>query len=373
MYWKSIVDQFFSPDGMFRHTFHVQGLANNDQQEEKVYEISYSALPRYLHAFRASGVESLEFCLSPDTYDRILPNGHLHIEHAQARMIQQFEVSRVEAIGQFKATFNPDQKLVLLEFISGQHEEMIPRSMVIDAAKPQHNWNKEWKKMNSMDSKQSPELSKKGKAKQLKSPPNQPPDVDLPEPVVATNMGITNVVQRFLEMYEVMSQMQPLMDYSVTNPGLSVYQTLEQYNATHVMGGPQPIMNGQQPGGMQGNPRTPSFGQFPMGASPATGHRQLPNSPHINGSPAQGNMAAPAMVMQQSQQGTSSSGPSANTSPSVSNKRRRASAVKPEDDGPPATPNMGATPQLNGVAMSAKTKPPTPRIANQKRVKTKAS
>lgn len=49
-------------------------------------------------------------------------------------------------------------------------------------------------------------------------------------------------------------------------------------------------------------------------------------------SPHQGNMAAPPMLPQHSQQGTNSSGPSANTSPQVNNKRRR-STVKDEDGG----------------------------------------
>lgn len=84
------------------------------------------------------------------------------------------------------------------------------------------------------------------------------------------------------------------------------------------------------------------------------------------GSPAQGHMQAPGMTLQQSQQGTSSSGPSANTSP-ASNKRRRPSGVKTEDDSGAPTPVMGPGPQVNGVAMAGKAKPPTPRM--QKRVK----
>lgn len=80
------------------------------------------------------------------------------------------------------------------------------------------------------------------------------------------------------------------------------------------------------------------------------------------GSPAQGHMQAPGMQLQQSQQGTNSSGPSANTSP-ASNKRRRPSTVKAEEDsGAPTPGSMGG--QVNGVAMAGK-KPSTPRLTKR--------
>lgn len=152
--------------------------------------------------------------------------------------------------------------------------------------------------------------------------------------------------------------MNPLFSFCHANPGLGPYAALEQYVSMFINGPPQ-AMNGQQ--GPQGAPRTPSFGQFPMGASPAAAHINIPPSPH-NGSPAQGQMQAPGMQLQPSQQGTSSSGPSANTSP-ASNKRRRPSGVKIEDDGSGTGASAGA--QLNGV--QGRVKPPTPRMP--KRVK----
>lgn len=71
---------------------------------------------------------------------------------------------------------------------------------MIQAAKPAHNWVKEWHKVNSQDSKQSPEMSKKGKTKPLKSPPNPPPDLDLPHSAVKQSVGITEAVNQFLEV-----------------------------------------------------------------------------------------------------------------------------------------------------------------------------
>lgn len=169
--------------------------------------------------------------------------------------------------------------------------------------------------------------------------------------------------------------MGPLFQYYHAHPGVAPYSALEQYvnqintpaqqNMNMAMNMNMNMANGQPP--MQpGGPRTPSFGQFQMGQSPAQAHQMLPGSPHI-GSPAPGQMQAPSMQLQASQQGTSSSGPSANTSPAQNNKRRRPSGVKNEDDGPGSapTPATAGTPQLNGV--QTKTKPPTPRMP--KRVK----
>lgn len=160
---------------------------------------------------------------------------------------------------------------------------------------------------------------------------------------------MVNIVLIGIQIVEVMGQMNPLFGYYHANPGMGPYATLEQYVTTHING----VQNGQ-PGGPQQQQRTPSFNQFQMGASPAAAHMNLPGSPHIGGSPAPGQMQAPAMQMQQSQQGTSSSGPSANTSP-ASNKRRRPSGVKVEDDGSGAP-----TPQVNGVNRPGK--PSTPRM-----------
>lgn len=166
-----------------------------------------------------------------------------------------------------------------------------------------------------------------------------------------------------IQIVEVMGQMNPLFGFYHSNPGLGPYVALEQYVSTHINGAPQ-VMNGPMNGPMNGQPmpqgpRTPSFGQFPMGASPAAAHMTLPGSPHM-GSPAQVHMQAPGMQMQHSQQGTGSSGPSANTSP-ASNKRRRPSGVKTEDDGSGA-PTPGGNGQVNGMSRA---KPPTPRMTKR--------
>jgi hypothetical protein len=142
-----------------------------------------------------------------------------------------------------------------------------------------------------------------------------------------------------------MGQMNPLFQYSHLNASLAPYAALDQYVATVASNGGNP--NGQQQN--LNGPRTPGMSNFPIGASPAAAHLNLPDaSPHMGGSPAQ----APGMQLQQSQHGTSSSGPSANTSPNASNKRRRPSTVKAEEEnqanGNQPKPNVKPSPRIGG-------------------------
>jgi hypothetical protein len=71
----------------------------------------------------------------------------------------------------------------------------------MEAARPLHEWIKEWTKVNSQpDGKQSPEMNKKGKTRPMKSPPTAPPEIDIPESRVQLNIGITPSVSQFLEV-----------------------------------------------------------------------------------------------------------------------------------------------------------------------------
>jgi hypothetical protein len=103
------------------------------------------------------------------------------------------------ANGVLRAHFDADQKIELFEFVTSSHEEYLPVKSVIEAARPSHDWNKEWKSLNGSDGKQSPEMNKK-KQKQMKSPQQQPPEIELPQTKVKKNMGITPSVFRFLEV-----------------------------------------------------------------------------------------------------------------------------------------------------------------------------
>ena len=173
--------------------------------------------------------------------------------------------------------------------------------------------------------------------------------------------------------------MTPLFGFCHDNPTLTAFTGLDQYVQTLLAssaanGG----INGQLVSGPTGQ-RTPGIGQLPIGASPHPAHIPPPGSPHVGGSPAAGAMQAtglqapimqaPGMHLSQSQQGNNnSSGPSANTSP-AGTKRRRASGVKMEDDmngGPTSAPAAPGNPQVNGL--QGKSKPPTPRMQKKQKV-----
>ena len=136
------------------------------------------------------------------------------------------------------------------------------------------------------------------------------------------------------------------------------------------------IPHGQPPAGQ----RTPGYNGPNQFASPANAHLSLPmnttsaSPATINMSPAMQNHnlqnhlqqqppTSVGMVTQQSQQGTNTSvgtgsqATSANASPSVTNKRRRQSAVKMESE------DAGGGPEINGTGPKVK---PSPRIGGKR-------
>jgi LIM-domain binding protein len=105
------------------------------------------------------------------------------------------------ANGILRAQFDSSQKIELLEFNTASHEEFVPRARIVEAARPLHEWIKEWTKVNPQpDGKQSPEMNKKGKARPMKSLLAAPPEIDIPDSKVKLNMGITLSVFQFLEV-----------------------------------------------------------------------------------------------------------------------------------------------------------------------------
>src|SRR5271170_914988 len=148
-------------------------------------------------------------------------------------------------------------------------------------------------------------------------------------------------------MAEVFSAMTPLIQYSQNNPTITPREALEQMVRENALRASQMAMaqGNLNPSMQMPGQRTPGLNGPNQFASPGLAQLGLPvgqGSPHLGGpvhtpSPAQNHLAGPvAMVHQQSQQGSNLSGSqvtSANTSPHVTNKRRRASAVKLEEDG----------------------------------------
>lgn len=176
------------------------------------------------------------------------------------------------------------------------------------------------------------------------------------------------------QIAEAISLMQNLFRFSQAQPGLSPTEALHQYTANPNSGqfgaqqmaqpGFNPAMHHQQHA-MAANLQLPPGQRTPNHfVSPAnSAHLTLPGQANGAPSPATLHGMSPAIpnlalqqqqqVMQQQQQaptsvgmvhsashpgtnnsvGTGSQGPSANASPNMTNKRRRASAIKGEDDG----------------------------------------
>lgn len=145
--------------------------------------------------------------------------------------------------------------------------------------------------------------------------------------------------------------MTPLMEYVTAHPGMGPHEALQRINQESQ----QQMANANANARMQQNQMARAANgqmQFQQQqgmngpnqfASPGMAHLGLPQgqgSPHIGGpvhtpSPAQNAQGGVPMMHQMSAQGSNlsgSQGPSTNTSPNVSNKRRRPSAVKLEDD-----------------------------------------
>jgi hypothetical protein len=151
--------------------------------------------------------------------------------------------------------------------------------------------------------------------------------------------------------------MQVLFQFSMQNPHFTPREALAQL----VSNLPMPMNATLQQ--TQGQ-RTPNLNGSSQFASPSVAHLGLPGaqgSPHIghsaHASPAQNPLAGPVgLVAQKNQAGAGSSanqGANANTSPSVSNKRRR-STVKMEGDdgGGPAEVNGAGAPGAGKVKAS---------------------
>jgi len=155
----------------------------------------------------------------------------------------------------------------------------------------------------------------------------------------------------FWQIAEVMTAMAPLMEYYQTYPGLRPQDSLVNYNREtqqnlQNVGNPrlQNHMARAANGQVFPNQLNPGMNGPTQFASPALAHLGIPQvqgSPRIGGpvhtpSPAQNPTAGGVPMMHQmSAQGSNlsgSQGPSTNTSPNVSNKRRRTSTVKMEDD-----------------------------------------
>lgn len=163
-----------------------------------------------------------------------------------------------------------------------------------------------------------------------------------------------------------MTAMDPLLEYFCMHPVSGPREALNRYNAEMAQGMQARMQNANA---AMANGQVPFPNQRMAGMnmpnhfqSPALAHLNLPNnqSPHMNHTPSPGHpgQGGVQMVHQMSAQGSNlsagSQGPSTNTSPNVSNKRRRASNIKEEDTA------------VAAASASEKTKP-SPRVGKRQK------
>lgn len=297
--------------------------------------------------------------------------------------------------GSLKAQFNANGKIDMLEHGVQEHNEYIPRPK--PRPSPESPEQKPSPSALKNNAKNRSRLTNNTNNKRLQVSQDSYTQPSIP-PSCVNPFGVTNAVSHMLEVMsprsllpimtdlgqlaETFFQMEHLFQFSHQNPHLSASEALGQLVASfgnlphqNLNAAMQSFANQLPPG-----QRTPGLNGPHQFASPVPGpHLNLPintttGSPAtINMSPAMHNhvlqnhlQQAPTsigMVAQQSQQGTNTSvgtgsqGTSANTSPNVTNKRRRTSTAKMEiDDG-----GGGNGSDINGTGPKGSVQP-SPRI-----------
>ncbi|KAG9793358.1 Transcriptional activator ptaB [Exophiala dermatitidis] len=337
-YWDGIIARYFSQFGSIR-----QQLFSNKNGVDKTFMLQYPCLARYYHTHFASGVKKV-LLQSYDHNQSKLPNGGVQIFSGNASLTYVFNNDiRVTTTGQLRVIFDEMAKIEHLNISTSGWQEYIPRNALLQPPSP--------------ETKQSPKINKNVKRAQGKAGgANSVPTI--PSSGVG-EWGVPNHIFQFLEIAEVMTAMGPLMEYFHTHPGIGIKDTLfrvTQENAQAMAQANNVRMQNQIARAANAqvsyaNAMNPGMNGPTMMNSPGMGHLGVPQaqgSPLMGGgggpvhtpSPAQNqnpSAGGVAMMHQMSAQGSNlsgSQGPSTNTSPNVSNKRRRASAVKLEEENP---------------------------------------
>ncbi|RMD40501.1 hypothetical protein DV735_g4630, partial [Chaetothyriales sp. CBS 134920] len=325
--WDAIVRKFFSPFGTLKQQF----VRPETGLEGKTFLLNYASLARYLHAHFLSGIkqillQSYEHSNASAQTGEILVSCH----HASLTYIFHNDV-RIATQGSLSVYFDETSKITRLEISADDWKEYLPRSVLIPT---------------------SPDQTKDGKTKMAKKNQPQASANQAPHLVPVKTVspyGVPQKILGWLEVVEVMNSMSPLIDYCNSHVNIGPREGLVRIAQEST----QNFVNASQAARLQNQIARQANGQiaFPPGmamngpnqfASPGMAHLGLPQaqgSPHHPGSvhtpsPAQNAAGGVPMVPQMSAQGSlsGSQGPSTNTSPNVSNKRRRASQIKLEEE-----------------------------------------
>ncbi|KAL9591635.1 MAG: hypothetical protein Q9179_007525 [Wetmoreana sp. 5 TL-2023] len=387
-FWQNFVERFFSHTGVIRQQLYYP----MDQSATKQYEISPTpTLARYYWTHFNSGVQNIQMIL--ERFRELdLPNGGHSITSEKTSFIYWLANGhQLVTSGGLRVQFDQMGKIDKLEILTTFHEEFVPRAQLLRTATESPEM-----KHSPNQTKASGKKASQQRQKAAQATHEQGPVAAIPHSTI-NDGGVTPSVQQFLEVAEAMSLMQPLFKFSQSQPGLPAREALHQYTANfqnpnelnaHHMAQPgfNQAMHHQQQN-MNPNVQLPPGQRTPNHfVSPAnSAHLTLPGQTNAAPSPATLHGMSPAMqnialqhqalqpqqaptsvgmVHSASQQGTNNSvgtgsqGPSANASPNMTNKRRRASAVKGEDDG-------GGV-EINGIAGPSSKVRPSPRIGGKR-------
>ncbi|KIW72734.1 hypothetical protein PV04_00910 [Phialophora macrospora] len=355
-YWEHLIAHFFSPFGSLRQQFYSHRSGG-----DKSFQLQFPSLARYYHSYFAAGVRQILLQSFEHTQTKT-GNGGVHITSSNASLTYVFDNDlRVTTSGQLRVLFNDGQFIEHLNISCSGWQEYIPRNALLQTSSP--------------EMKQSPKITNKN-LKRTQGKASGP----MMGPVIPSSgvgeWGVPQHISQFLEIAEVMTAMGPLMEYYHQHPGISPKDSLlrvTQENAQNMAQANNTRLN-QMARASNGqiafsNQMNPNMNGPNMMNSPAMGHLNVPQaqgSPMMGGpvhtpSPAQNpGVGGVAMMHQMSAQGSNlsgSQGPSTNTSPNVSNKRRRASVVKLEDENAQGEPNgankVKASPKVGGKRQKA--------------------
>ncbi|KAK7189167.1 hypothetical protein PSPO01_04754 [Paraphaeosphaeria sporulosa] len=362
--WQAFVEKFFSETGAFLHVAY-----NKNTHRTKMFEVVYAALPRYFLSHFSTDVENLQVTIDGAIERNI--GTETKVECDRAKFIYTYK-NQCQVICHGKLTAfwtGGNNKMEWLQFETQGHHQMIPRGLLETLFQQEE--------INPMNAQQSPRMSKKNQKNQQQRQPQEAtmPLSKLPN-VGMSEWGLPPGLFHYLEIYETMNNMTSLMTHYHENPDLTPAAAMENWtremsagnpmaqpDAARMQGGMPPGQGMQQPQpGMPAGSRTPSgMGQpgLPPNQfmSPAMQNGLLPNG-HMS-SPSlmqQNHTPSPASHAMAHQQSQSSNTASVNTSPNVSNKRRRSTAKIDVDDG-------------GGDANGVPKVKPSPRIGGNKRVK----
>nr|OQO27158.1 hypothetical protein B0A51_05153 [Rachicladosporium sp. CCFEE 5018]OQO28600.1 hypothetical protein B0A51_05419 [Rachicladosporium sp. CCFEE 5018] len=347
--WQRFIDQQFADDGRL-------ALQLYDQPSKQI-EIPRAVLGRYFWMYFETGASSLRLHTENAKEVKLQDGtGRCRLSCSNATLTVSYpNGARIDLSGplvvMFGSGITQPAQIEAMEFKMDRCEEHMNRTEVekvlLNLSPTMSNQKSPKMTKNKLPkAQQKLQQQQQGEGLTIESFPKAP----------KSQSGMSVRMLQFLEISETMNMMQELVTFAAEHR-LPAATALDQLN-TKYDSDPLPPQQQQQlpphlmPNGLQAG--TPQMRQPPpsgFGSSPALNHMPLPNgvtsSPHMGqtlnlplglqpanmSSPNSGAMAAPPMLPQHSQQGTNSSAASANTSPMVSNKRRRSQVKMEEGDG----------------------------------------